>query len=67
MTAAASASTGRGEQFVPATREDRRNGHTVAAGSFRKGGRELASDLLAGVSVASALARDPRTGQARRR
>jgi hypothetical protein len=68
MTAAAPASTERSEQPVPAPREDRQNGHTAAAaGSFRKGGRDLASDLLAGISVASALARDPRTGQARRR
>jgi AcrR family transcriptional regulator len=43
------------------------NSAPAAAGSGRKGGRELISDLLAGVSVASALARSSgRQGQASR-
>jgi hypothetical protein len=47
-TAAASASTGRNEPPVPVTREDRQDG----PGSFREGGRELVSDLLADVGPA---------------
>lgn len=60
-----SASTGRSEQRTAVTCEDWQNGR-AAVQSFRDSGRELVSDLLAGVGVASVPACDSRTGQERR-